>query len=302
MQLRDVYGETFWLIGVFAPEMVRKQRLLSEGHDSPYIEKIFQRDQDEGLPFGQRVRATMQLSDFFIRNDRSNDARLANTITRFLEILFGVVIHIPTIDESSMNAASAAAGGSACLSRQVGAVVVTEAGDLIGRGVNDVPKFGGGLYTAANGDDDHRCFKWKSKIFHNDDRKNRLSESLVMALRGTEAIKKGSESNARDVIQKSEVKNLIEFSRAVHAEMEAILSVARGAKPGLVGSTLYCTTFPCHSCARLIVASGIHKVVYIEAYIKSLAIDLHETRSRWMKSRSERRLSSCSTRVLLPAI
>ena len=39
--------------------------------------------------------------------------------------------------------------------------------------------------------------------------------------------------------------------------------------------TLYSTTYPCHNCARHIVAAGIREVVYIEPYTKSLAIDLH---------------------------
>lgn len=42
------------------------------------------------------------------------------------------------------------------------------------------------------------------------------------------------------------------------------------------GSTMYVTTFPCHNCARHIIASGVARVVYIEPYPKSLAIDLHE--------------------------
>ena len=38
---------------------------------------------------------------------------------------------------------------------------------------------------------------------------------------------------------------------------------------------MYATTFPCHHCARHIVAAGIDKVVYIEPYSKSLAFELH---------------------------
>lgn len=36
-----------------------------------------------------------------------------------------------------------------------------------------------------------------------------------------------------------------------------------------------CTTYPCHNCARHIVAAGIREVVYIEPYPKSLAVKLH---------------------------
>jgi hypothetical protein len=41
------------------------------------------------------------------------------------------------------------------------------------------------------------------------------------------------------------------------------------------GGILYCTTFPCHMCAKHIVASGISRVVFLEPYPKSLASDLH---------------------------
>jgi hypothetical protein len=42
-----------------------------------------------------------------------------------------------------------------------------------------------------------------------------------------------------------------------------------------MGCSLFTTTFPCHSCARHIVASGITTVYYIEPYEKSLALELH---------------------------
>ena len=57
--------------------------------------------------------------------------------------------------------------------------------------------------------------------------------------------------------------------------MEAILSVAREGRHSLVGSTLYTNTYPCHNCARHIVAAGIVNVVYIQPYLKSLATQLH---------------------------
>jgi deoxycytidylate deaminase len=73
----------------------------------------------------------------------------------------------------------------------------------------------------------------------------------------------------------TDIRNLIEYCRSVHAEMDALLSVARTGRNGLKGATMYVTTFPCHNCARHIVASGISKVIYIEPYPKSLALELH---------------------------
>jgi hypothetical protein len=39
--------------------------------------------------------------------------------------------------------------------------------------------------------------------------------------------------------------------------------------------TMYVTTFPCHLCARHVVAAGIRRVIYIEPYAKSLAAELY---------------------------
>lgn len=72
----------------------------------------------------------------------------------------------------------------------------------------------------------------------------------------------------------SRVMDLIEFGRIIHAEMSAICDAARNGSP-IKGSTLYCTTFPCHLCAKHIVASGVVKVVYLEPYPKSYAQQLH---------------------------
>ncbi|HDL8214600.1 TPA: cytidine deaminase, partial [Yersinia enterocolitica] len=69
--------------------------------------------------------------------------------------------------------------------------------------------------------------------------------------------------------------DITEYGRVVHAEMEAILSCARS-EINTFKTTLYCTTFPCHNCAKHIVASGIEKVFYIEPYPKSKAFVFHK--------------------------
>lgn len=60
----------------------------------------------------------------------------------------------------------------------------------------------------------------------------------------------------------------------VHAEMHAISQAAMIGRP-VKGATLYCTTYPCHICARHVIASGIEEVVYIEPYPKSLTASLY---------------------------
>lgn len=78
------------------------------------------------------------------------------------------------------------------------------------------------------------------------------------------------------ILSDSRVKDLIEFSRAVHAEMHAILGASRVAGDRIVDGRIFVTTYPCHACARHIVAAGISEVYYIEPYRKSLATKLHQ--------------------------
>lgn len=54
-------------------------------------------------------------------------------------------------------------------------------------------------------------------------------------------------------------------TRAVHAELNAILAAARTGI-ALEGSTLYCTTSPCLNCAAAIIQAGIRKVYYGKVY------------------------------------
>lgn len=133
--LREVYEDAFWLIGVFAPDEVRKKRLQSAGLKEPKIVEILDRDQSEGLEFGQNVRQTIEAADFYIRNDGDNDAAIRKALGRFLEILFSVGVQTPTRDELAMQTAMSIATGSACLSRQVGAAIVSAAGEIIGQGM-----------------------------------------------------------------------------------------------------------------------------------------------------------------------
>jgi tRNA(Arg) A34 adenosine deaminase TadA len=68
--------------------------------------------------------------------------------------------------------------------------------------------------------------------------------------------------------------NLTEFGRDVHAEMAALTAVAR-TTVSAAEATLYCTTFPCHNCAKHILAAGLSRVVYVEPYPKSFAPESH---------------------------
>jgi deoxycytidylate deaminase len=182
----------------------------------------------------------------------------------------------PSVEEYGMVLAATAAMRSLDLSRQVGASILTPTKEVIGLGANEVPAPGGGQYWGDPADVRDYVLQYDS----NDMMKREILEEILS--------KTDPEWQAKDAEQRVErltevsrlledarVMNLTEFGRAVHAEMEAMLSASRvGVSPK--GCSLYTTTFPCHNCAKHIIDVGIDCVVYIEPYPRSLAGRLHE--------------------------
>ncbi|WP_079248196.1 deaminase [Lysobacter antibioticus] len=84
-----------------------------------------------------------------------------------------------------------------------------------------------------------------------------------------------ADSLADSIRSSTYLRDLIEFSRAVHAEMDALITAARNGGNGIQDCVLFTTTYPCHNCARHIVAAGICAVYFIEPYGKSLTDELH---------------------------
>lgn len=67
-----------------------------------------------------------------------------------------------------------------------------------------------------------------------------------------------------------------ELCRAVHAEQNAIIqSAVHGVS--IAGSTLYCTHQPCILCAKMIINSGIKRVVYTNNYPDEEALRFFES-------------------------
>jgi len=285
--LRALYRNLFHLVGVTRTYRERLTLLENESirvEEAPILAEI---DGNESDDFGQRLDKTLHLADYFIRHDFSlGSAVNSERIDRLLRLIHGDRSITPTLMEHGMYAAYAAGLRSACLSRQVGAAIASQAGEVLATGCNDVPRAGGGLYTAADGKSDARCVQMPEKHCWNDFHKLSLRTeigaqidiALASPIEG-EASFQLSEQRKETILAalyKTRLKDLIEFSRSVHAEMDAIVSLARVGSPGIRGATLYTTTFPCHSCARHIVASGISKVFYIEPYEKSMARNLHQ--------------------------
>lgn len=290
--LRSVYGKGFFLISVYSPREVRVTALADRISRSNFgksnkaraiAEEMVERDEEEeSTSLGQDVRDAFPLADLFV--DSRNKPALALQISRFFELLFGNVFHTPSRDEQGMHYARSAALRSADLNRQVGAAILRVEGDLIAVGCNDVPKAGGDLYWPGD-KGDARDFQ-KGVDAMADERLQVLGELLerfesnkllsedIDAAQLNGFVRELISGAKKAVLRGTRVMGLLEFGRCVHAEMAALMSAAR-LGISVKDATLFCTTFPCHMCARHIVASGIKRVVYVEPYPKSKAKPLH---------------------------
>ena len=279
--LRHIYGDAFHLLGLYSPGRARKQFLttafgMGDADAERLIKRDEGRDEDGGDVWGQQLRSTFHRSDVFIemRDDTASTEHARRQVKRFVDLLFGRQIITPTRHEYGMYLAHAAALRSADLSRQVGASVVDVYGELVAVGANEVPAFGGGQYWGED-DGDARDYCHNGGADSNEVKKaEAMHEILTNYDAGWPKLSLAKREGRLAELGKTRVANLTEFGRAVHAEMEVILSAARRGV-SIRGSTLFTTTFPCHNCAKHIVGAGISEVLYIEPYPKSLAGDLH---------------------------
>lgn len=310
--LRKTYPRGFYLVGVHAHPKRRKGHLVGiRRMTEDQAAELMERDKKEAEKYGQQVYDTFHLADFFVGwggddeialedflGDTSSDSepsaakpnamRVSSTVNRFIDLMFADPFRTPTFGEYAMFLAFSASLRSADLSRQVGAVIARD-GEILSTGANDCPRAGGGLYwpefksasglidDAPNGRDYVRKMEDGSTGYDS----NRFEQDeLIHAIRDM-AVQRGLKGDALSILESAlfdrdnPLRNLTEYGRVVHAEMEALLACARKGI-STKGATVYCTTFPCHNCAKHLIAAGIDRVVFIEPYLKSKAFDFHE--------------------------
>ncbi|HKR59779.1 MAG TPA: anti-phage dCTP deaminase [Pyrinomonadaceae bacterium] len=296
--LRQVYGASFFLIAGHAPRrrrvedlaelMARKASQPGQGWNfqanAVEVIKIDEKQDDE---FGQDTRDTYPRADFFANLALTSGE---NAVGRFVELLFGHPFRTPSPEEYAMYQASAVSLRSSDNNRQVGAAIIDVSRDLSGTiknadvvafGMNEVPRGGGGFYW----DQDSPDCRDQALLQRGEDRATEIKISalaeLIEKIKGSGWLKADVEGDSPTLAQlllpnlkRTQFMNLGEFGRTVHAEMAALIDAARRGVP-VNGLTMYVTTFPCHNCAKHIVAAGIKRVVYLEPYPKSRANLLH---------------------------
>jgi len=276
--MRAVYGEAFFQVSVYSRRGARVDNLarkFAAGQNSSNIntfrsqaELLVQTDENESSqPHGQQVGKIFHNADFIVSLDE-HTPNIEDQVRRFCELLFSSNKISPTKMEHGMYLAHGAALRSLDLSRQVGACILDPHGQIICLGANDVPKATGGTYWADERFDDR---DFRRGFDSNEQRKREILSEILRIV--------GQASNIEDLlkdpkIQDSQLMDALEYTRVIHAEMNALCDAAKSGRSG-ADAVLYCTTFPCHICAKHIIAAGLAQVVFLEPYPKSLTFQLH---------------------------
>ena len=275
-EFRRIYPR-FFLVAICASKDERWKRLQLRGDYKDYSEFELddRRDQNEDVSWGQSVQKCVDDADYVYFNDEHlvvspqgqecpNVERIERTLKEraedFVPLMEGIQPgRSPTAEEIQIAAAYAQSRGSTCLKRHVGAIITIDRNGqehVVSTGFNENPpqiptcQLEGACYK----DEDMRSkLRVRGEIIHClrcGKKHENMSEPWICDC-GT-SFKEWLHPNRN-----------MELCTAIHAEERAILSLGWRF---VEGATIYATTFPCFQCARLILDSGIKRLVFVEAY------------------------------------
>jgi deoxycytidylate deaminase len=203
------------------------------------------------------------MADVFIEVEKKKGAIMG--VRRTIGLLFGdPETSGPTPQEFAMQLATQTQTMSPELGLRVGAVIMSRRGDVLAVGTNQHP-----IESASPGYDAGAVDLRHLGV----DIFERLVGSGLLSNVAEEKIGKDPEGFVADLLtgalKDSELRALTEYQRPVHAEMNALIAALRQ-RVSLKGATIYVSAYPCHNCAKHLIAVGL-KVVYLSPYAKSKA-------------------------------
>ncbi len=296
----------FYLLSIHADQEQRRHRWQENYQDKTYSDfsVIDKRDAEENLWYGQQVKQCCDESDIAINNQnvdpikydfkksKSKSNYFDSKLYKYLKLIEQgpQIDYRPQTHEKLMTIAYLESLSSSCSQRKVGAVIATIQGDILSTGFNHVPE------------GEEPCIVAYDECYRKHLRKDNAKEIIFCPKCGEKIVQKCPNPKCKEEFEgysavcsecgqdmkfdyecsnpncKSQVFELftiggkksigkgLDVCRALHAEENAIVNLARSGKTGSENSVLYSTTFPCTLCANKIVQSKIKKVVFGEPY------------------------------------
>lgn len=245
----------FFLIATWASKDTRWKRVETKYEKNlALFETDDKRDKDEQDENGQQITLCYQMADIIILNEKeiftdgSDEFKeLHNIVYRYVKLIEKTNSYEPTEMETLMSMAYANSMRSSCTQRKVGALIIDEYGNVFSSGYNEVPV------------SERPCKKVYGmcyRKFLRQDIQNKISKEL-----------KDDELTQKISTIVKDNSKMLDYCRALHAEENAIVNMARlSVSANYSNATLYTTTYPCNLCANKIAQIGIKNIVYYEPY------------------------------------
>lgn len=270
----------FYLLSVVASQNTREIRTHTQfGLEKDDYKKIKDFEYQDKETSSQNINSCIGLGDIFINNDENcSDKYLNYQLFKYIALIRKPGLFTPNDDERNMQVALTARYNSGCISRQVGACVTGSDGYVRGIGWNDVQEGNTPCLYRTLGEllhpKENQAYSEyeKSKEFQDYIKQQSYNKSVPFCFKDIEN-KKHIDAKLQKFKFDSEVyKDISKLfknptrERALHAEENAFLQLAKTGGQSVVGGTLYTTDSPCQLCAKKAMQLKIKRIVYIDAY------------------------------------
>ncbi len=269
---RDRY-RAFYVFAVNTENEDRQNRLQLNKKEMQTLDEI-EYPHNNTVFYHQNIQACLEISDIYLYNPHVSNYKyyeLSEQIIKYIALILQPGLVAPTSIERCMQLAFNAKYNSGCLSRQVGAVVTGDDFAIRSVGWNDVPK--GQIPCNLRCVEDY-CRNKDDETFSEYELNNELFYEAMQSI--NDALKQSSDKQNKsgkyyaycfkDIYnglknQKNQV-----YTRALHAEENAFLQIAKYGGSEIMGGKLFTTSSPCELCSKKAYQLGIKEIYYIDPY------------------------------------
>lgn len=269
---QDRYS-AFYLISINTEDSERRRRLghlTNEQIDS--LDSLEYPSKIKGIDkfTNQDIAACIELSDIHIYNPYSSTIEkfyLTEQLVKYVMLIKHPGLITPTHIERCMQIAYNAKLNSGCLSRQVGAAITDENFSVKAIGWNEVPE---GQVPCSLRDIDDLCknkdYDTFSEFEVEDEKFNTEISKIYIKSKSVNLSGRCYQYCFKDIYnevinQKNQV-----HTRALHAEENAFLQLAKYGGIGIKGGNLFTTASPCELCSKKAYQLGIRNIYFIDPY------------------------------------
>lgn len=276
---RERYA-AFYMMSVNTDEKTRKDKLIEKGFNIDIIAEIDKKEsekKDISLSYQEiDINKCIELSDIFLTHngkDYRNNRELINQIVTYLALIRHPGLVPPSPMERVMQIAYTAKLNSGCLSRQVGAVVTNESYSVQSIGWNTVaqgqtPCSLRCLNDLCNCEDTTAYSEFEKGDSKFNENAKYLQLKYRPAIENNHSLGLPIAYCFKDIHTTTADKQKYNqvHTRALHAEENAILQLAKYGTHGIQNGKLFTTSSCCELCGKKAYQLGIKEIVYIDSY------------------------------------